>query len=151
MAVLVRACDGLLAPYTLESWCNDRVFGLAVGLVFGLAVGIGGVLAFELLSGLVLDGAERVLVIVRIGVGSWLVYGVASCVTWPTTMAWLQLQGSRRVPAVGLMPFLNDARIRGVLRTVGAIYQFRHATLQDRLAGQTTSSPATSSAASHRF
>ncbi|MGH3924826.1 MAG: hypothetical protein ACRDTT_18525, partial [Pseudonocardiaceae bacterium] len=33
-----------------ESWRDDRVFGLAVGLTFGLAVGIGGVLGFALLD-----------------------------------------------------------------------------------------------------
>jgi hypothetical protein len=34
------------------------------------------------------------------------------------------------------MRFLEDARERGVLRTVGPVYQFRHARLQDRLANQ---------------
>jgi hypothetical protein len=33
-----------------------------------------------------------------------------------------------------LMRFLDDAHRRGVLRQVGAVYQFRHARLQDRLA-----------------
>jgi hypothetical protein len=33
------------------------------------------------------------------------------------------------------MRFLEDARKRDVLRTVGPVYQFRHARLQDRLAG----------------
>ena len=45
----------------------------------------------------------------------------------------VQLAGRRRTP-VRLMRFLNDARERGVLRTVGPVYQFRHARLQDRLA-----------------
>jgi hypothetical protein len=31
--------------------------------------------------------------------------------------------------------FLEDARERSVLRTVGSVYQFRHARLQDQLAG----------------
>ena len=75
-----------------------------------------------------------------------LVYGVTSSVTWSTTLAWLQLQRSHQVPAVGLMSFLDDARNRGVLRTVEAVYQFRHATLQDQLAGQTTCSPTSSAA-----
>jgi len=35
------------------------------------------------------------------------------------------------------MEFLEDARKRGVLRTIGPIYQFRHARLQDRLASST--------------
>jgi hypothetical protein len=34
------------------------------------------------------------------------------------------------------MRFLEDARSRNVLRTVGPVYQFRHARLQDRLAAQ---------------
>ncbi|MEV4050039.1 hypothetical protein AB0J55_02525 [Amycolatopsis sp. NPDC049688] len=34
-----------------------------------------------------------------------------------------------------LARFLDDARERQILRTVGSDYQFRHATLQDRLAG----------------
>jgi hypothetical protein len=32
------------------------------------------------------------------------------------------------------MAFLDDAYRRGVLRRAGAVYQFRHARLQDRLA-----------------
>ncbi|MGH3721874.1 MAG: hypothetical protein ACRDRI_24135 [Pseudonocardiaceae bacterium] len=55
-----------------------------------------------------------------------------------TTLVWRQLRLSGHVPAVRLMPFLEDARERGVLRTVGDVYQFRHATLQDQLAGQCT-------------
>jgi hypothetical protein len=34
------------------------------------------------------------------------------------------------------MRFLENARERNVLRTVGPVYQFRHARLQDRLAEQ---------------
>jgi hypothetical protein len=72
-----------------------------------------------------------------------------SSVTWPTILAWPQLQCFRCVPAVGLMAFLEDARTRGVLRTVGAVYQFRHANPADYLAKQTTSSPAACSATQH--
>jgi hypothetical protein len=35
---------------------------------------------------------------------------------------------------VGLMNVLEDARDREVRRTVGTVYQFRHATPQDQLA-----------------
>jgi hypothetical protein len=35
-----------------------------------------------------------------------------------------------------LLHFLEDARQRDVLRTVGPIYQFRHARRRDRLAGR---------------
>jgi hypothetical protein len=40
---------------------------------------------------------------------------------------------TRRLPW-RLMSFLADAHQRGILRQVGAVYQFRHATIQDRLA-----------------
>ena len=33
-----------------------------------------------------------------------------------------------------IIRFLEDAHRRGILRTVGTLYQFRHARLQDRLA-----------------
>jgi hypothetical protein len=62
----------------------------------------------------------------------------------PTIMAWRELRISGYVPSVKLMPFLEDARERGVLRTVGSVYQFRHAILQDQLAGQTIPNSAVS-------
>jgi len=40
-----------------------------------------------------------------------------------------------------MMAFLADAHQRGVLRRVGAVYQFRHISLQQRLAGQYTGQP----------
>ncbi|MGH3688040.1 MAG: hypothetical protein ACRDRU_15530 [Pseudonocardiaceae bacterium] len=146
----------------LESWRNDRVFGLAAGLAFGLpfglpygiglglAVGHSSGLAAGLVAGLgtglVVTLAAGLLFALAVG----LPYGITSSETWPTTLTWrLQLRRSHHVPAVGLMPFLEDARERGVLRTAGAVYQFRHATLQDQLAGHTTSNPATSPTAQH--
>jgi hypothetical protein len=39
-------------------------------------------------------------------------------------------------PLFGSLPLPEDVRERDVLRTVGAVYQFRHAILQDHLAGQ---------------
>ncbi|MGB8200794.1 MAG: hypothetical protein WCF33_14060 [Pseudonocardiaceae bacterium] len=128
----------------LESWRNDQVFGLVVGLTFGLAAGFGSGLGFGLVRGLV-NGIVNGLIN---GLTVGLVYGITSSVTWSTTLAWrLQLTRCRRVPAIGLMSFLEDARARGVLRTVGGVYQFRHATLQDKLAGQATAGPAAASAA----
>jgi len=122
-----------------ESWRNDRVVGLVFGLAVGLALGLGQGLAHGLVfgySGGLAGGLVNGLQIgAYIGLPLGLVCGITSSVTWPTTLAWHQLRLSR-VPAVGLMCFLEDARTRGVLRTVGAVYQFRHATLQDHLAGQ---------------
>jgi hypothetical protein len=43
--------------------------------------------------------------------------------------------------AVRIMRFLEDARARGLLRTVGPLYQFRHARLQDRLTAGPETAP----------
>jgi hypothetical protein len=57
----------------------------------------------------------------RLG-GAWLWFVIAR--------TWLAARG--QLPW-RLMRFLNDAYQRGVLRQVGATYQFRHARLQDHL------------------
>ena len=51
---------------------------------------------------------------------------------------WLWLQG--RLP-LRSTEFLGDAHTRGALRQIGAIYQFRHARLQDRLGSASTDLP----------
>ena len=114
----------------LEIWRNDRMVGLVVGLAVGVAFGV----AFGVALGLVVGLAFGLVV--------GLVVGLTSSQTWWTTLAWLQLQRSANVPAVRLMAFLEDARRLDVLRTVGAVYQFRHASLQDHLADQATVSSA---------
>lgn len=85
--------------------------GLGSGLS-GLGAGCG--LLFAIVSGLVvgLHSAFGGLVIVRV---------------------WFALRG--QLPW-RVMRFLDDAYRRGVLRQVGAVYQFRHARLQDRLASR---------------
>jgi hypothetical protein len=124
----------------LESWHNDRVFGLVTGLVFGLAAGA----AFGLAFWLTLGPAEALMLGLVTGLTVGLTYGITSSTTWATTLAWqLQLRRFHHIPTVRLLPFLEDARQRGVLRTVGAIYQFRHATLQDHLTNQQQEIPAT--------
>jgi hypothetical protein len=72
----------------------------------------------------------------RSGLGAGFVWGITSSVMWPASFAWRQLRRSHRFSAVALVPFLEDARSRGFLRAVGAVYQFRYATLQDQLAGE---------------
>jgi len=51
---------------------------------------------------------------------------------------WSWLQG--RLP-LRSTEFLDDAHTRGALRQIGAIYQFRHARLQDRLGSARTDRP----------
>jgi hypothetical protein len=90
--------------------------GFVVGLVVGLVAGLvyGGVLG--LVSGLLLG------LLVGLFNTSWGGFAIAR--------VWLALL--RRLP-LRVMAFLDDAHRRGVLRQVGAAYQFRHARLQDHL------------------
>lgn len=94
------------------------VVGLAVGLPFGLAGGLGVGLGFGLAVGLAGGLA------VGLGQTAWGAFVL--------TRVWLAARG--RIP-FDLMAFLADAHEkRGVLRQVGAVYQFRHIELQRRLA-----------------
>ncbi|WP_431895043.1 NACHT domain-containing protein [Micromonospora haikouensis] len=70
------------------------------------------------------------------------VVGLATGLMWALTSAWGQWLVLIRLwlPLRGRLPwrtfaFLSDARDRGVLRQVGAVYQFRHARLQHYLSG----------------
>ena len=118
--------DDVTPSDPLESWRRDRTYGLAYGLVLGLAGGVG--LGFGLGFGFGLG--TRLLFGLVVGLVFYLVYPVA----WPTALACLQLRIAHGTP-VRMIRFLEDARARNVLRTVGPLYQFRHARLQDRLAG----------------
>jgi hypothetical protein len=69
------------------------------------------------------------------GLVAGLTSGLVYPQSWSSSLAFVQLAASDRTP-VRLMRFLEDARSRSVLRTVGPVYQFRHARLQDRLAAQ---------------
>jgi hypothetical protein len=118
-----------LSPFS--SWRSDRAFGLVVGLVDALQVGLVVGLGAGLRVGLWYD--LRIGLWVGLGAGFlvWLVYPQS----WSSSLAFAQLAAFGRTP-VRLMRFLEDARSRSVLRTVGPVYQFRHARLQDRLAAQ---------------
>ena len=85
--------------------------GLLAGLVVGILVGLGGGLVTRLVTRLVYTQS------------------------WSSFLASAQLAASDRTP-VRLMRFPEDARSRSVLRTVGPVYQFRDASLQDRLASE---------------
>jgi hypothetical protein len=63
----------------------------------------------------------------------FIIFGLNEAAWWPYIRAksWLALRGALPWP---LMNFLEDAHRRGVLRQVGAVYQFRHIDLQHRLA-----------------
>jgi hypothetical protein len=116
----------------LPSRRSDQASGLVAGLVVWLGVG----LAFGIASGIGTGNLARGL---AFGLGSGLVAGLLVGLvypqSWSASLAFAQLAASDRTP-VRLMRFLEDARSRSVLRTVGPFYQFRHARLQDRLAAQ---------------
>ncbi|WNO76850.1 NACHT domain-containing protein [Streptomyces sp. AM8-1-1] len=97
-------------------------FGLAPGLVFGVMFGMG----LEPMSGLGVGLA--------VGLGVAVTLGRLQAVWADYTIVRLCL-GMRRELPIDLMPFLKDAHERrGVLRQVGAVYQFRHIDLQRHLA-----------------
>jgi hypothetical protein len=121
-----------LSPLT--SWRSDRAHGLTAALAFGLAYGV----MVGLMTGTP-DGFGNG------GLWTGVAAGLAAAVgtvlggafilprTWPASLAFAQLAARGHTP-VHLMRFLEDARDRNVLRTIGPAYQFRHARLQDRLA-----------------
>jgi hypothetical protein len=131
-AGLSQPAAGDASPLTPPaSWRRDQAFGLIVGLVLGVSLGLG--LGFGL-------GAGRVAGVVFglvYGLVFGLVWGLSFSQTWTASLAFAQLAMRWHTPA-RLLRFLEDARQRDVLRTVGPVYQFRHARLQDRLARQAT-------------
>ncbi|MEU7903474.1 hypothetical protein [Actinoplanes sp. NPDC049118] len=115
----------------MSALANDRraslVVGITTGLAYGIPSGIAGVRAGGIADGL-LAGVGGVLgglvagAAFAMATGSWLMFVVTR----------LLLAARRRLP-LNLMQFLQDAHDRGVLRQAGAVYQFRHVRLQQRL------------------
>ncbi|MFH8801241.1 helix-turn-helix domain-containing protein [Streptomyces sp. NPDC017936] len=106
--------------------------------VFGATVGLGVEVVVDLLQGhlgrLDMNHAVSLTIGVISGLGGALGYTL-SMTAWGQwcvlSRVWLPLTG--RLPWA-VVAFLDDAYRRGVLRRAGAVYQFRHARLQDHLA-----------------
>jgi hypothetical protein len=132
--------DSTSSPSPTLSRLDDRryafVVGLALALQNGLMVGLTGRLVIGFEGGLVV-GPAAALAFAGAGLAFGLVAGTASSTVWHASLAAAQLARHWHTP-LHLMRFLEDARERNVLRTVGPVYQFRHARLQDRLAAATT-------------
>jgi len=124
----------------------DLVLALATGLACGLLgrfmLGTAGSIAYGLagavVGGQVFPRATSATQAIVAGIMFGLAVGLAVCLTrawgaFTMTRLWLAARG--RLP-LRFMDFLADAHRRGVLRQVGAVYQFRHVRLQDRLANQ---------------
>jgi transcriptional regulator with XRE-family HTH domain len=103
---------------------QSLMFGLVTWLCYAIMVGVLHGPRFGLVYGL-----SYGLVL-----GFAISLGAASLTAWGTWMVfarvWLPVNG--RLPW-SLPEFLEDAYERGVLRRAGAVYQFRHAHLQDHL------------------
>jgi hypothetical protein len=87
-------------------------------------------------NAMVYDTTENVEFGLLAGLIIGVIAGLTRSAVWTGWISQLYLRGRVGLP-INLMRFLEDARTRGLLRTIGPIYQFRHATLQDRLAGTT--------------
>jgi NACHT domain len=114
------------AASPMASLAEDRTDAIVSGPMLGLLIAAASVATF-----LALFGAAGAWIAVGAGIASttrvffhhaWPWYGMARI--------WLAVR--RQLPW-RLMGFLADAHQRGVLRQMGAIYQFRHIELQKRL------------------
>ncbi len=129
-AALADDPDSTNSRSPVASWHDGPKLGLMVGLATGLMVGLSAGLVTGLSSGL-RNGLESGI---PAGVGIGVGIGFISCVVGLVFLAEVRMAIKWRTP-IRLMRFLEDARSRNILRTVGPVYQFRHARLQDRLAG----------------
>lgn len=129
--------DKLSTP--VGSWHGNRrlvrtleaAAGMTVAIVAGAAAGV----LMERITGVTADGAAAGLAVgATVGLSAVFVVGATNVNFFmPAYAAFALLRHSGHGPA-RMMDFLEDARERGVLRTAGPVYQFRHARLQDLLA-----------------
>ncbi|GIG93188.1 NACHT domain-containing protein [Plantactinospora endophytica] len=112
----------------LTGWRRDRATGLVVGIAFGLASGVLTGIAFGMWYGF----GRGLTIGVTVGVATGIAMSLSYVRTWDARLAFVQIWLAGDGP-VRSMEFFEDAHRRGVLRTVGPVYQFRHARLRDRL------------------
>ena len=129
--------DSIRIPSPVMSWRNDRkhsiVLGLLVGVVTGVLSGVLACILYGIASGPVAGvnlGSQWGIIMALV---TWPIVGIGISRRWTTALASAQLSRRWHTP-LNLMKFLDDAHRRNILRTVGPVYQFRHARLQDRLA-----------------
>ncbi|MER6831609.1 NACHT domain-containing protein [Streptosporangium sp. NPDC000563] len=142
------------ATLPLTSWKADRALTLlrvvTLGLAVGLPVGLLAGSSFGRLAALAAGFAGGLPVGLPVGLASGLaaglMVGLSRGLTFGNHHAWLaytiavrRLAKKEHLPRE-LMAFLDDAHRLGLLRTIGPIYQFRHAELQDHLAAPPSSS-----------
>ncbi|WP_235498098.1 NACHT domain-containing protein [Frankia sp. R43] len=114
---------------------QDRTSGLASMLIAGLAAGFAAasIAGFAAAPGFTMGPAARLTFALAFGLVVGLVVALASA--WGRlglARLWL---ATRRQQPLHLIAFLEDAHARGVLRQAGAVWEFRHSSLQRYLAG----------------
>jgi len=125
--MLVGPAAVLLFSFVLQ-------FNLKIGVVAGLLMGTTDWLVSWLLGQLRVGGLQGQLISgLLVGVVGGSLFGVLKTAWWAFTVTRCRLALRRCLPWQ-LMRFLADAHQRGVLRQSGAIYEFRHIQLQQRLA-----------------
>ncbi|GIF68725.1 hypothetical protein Ais01nite_67600 [Asanoa ishikariensis] len=106
------------------------------GLKVGLAPGVVGGAGSGLVVGLPFGFASGLTVGLILGFAYWLTSGLSNDAASRLQIAELALGRG-----VKLMPFLESAWHKQVLRRAGTVYQFRHAALQDLLADPSRDAP----------
>ena len=129
LADAIADSDSTCSPSPPVSWHNERSYSIFIGLLFGLAGGLLVGLTVGLANGRANGLANGLVFGLLVGLAS----GLLASHVWSLSLAAAQLAWQWHTP-LRFMSFLEDARERNVLRTVGPVYQFRHARLQDRLA-----------------
>ncbi len=128
--------DKLTTP--MDSYQGNHRLVLAVEIAVGVAVGVTSGIAFGVSVWIAIALAPGIVVGITTGIAFGVLAGIAAGATnvnffLPAFVAFALMRLTGRGP-VRMMGFLEDARRRGVLRTAGPVYQFRHARLQDLLA-----------------
>lgn len=111
-----------------SAWRREFQFGLVFGVAFEVVSGVSGGFVNGLMAATGAGFMSGVAGGLVFGLGS----GLVSSATWATALANVQLWRRGEAPA-RLLRFLDDARERQILRSVGPVYQFRDARLQNRL------------------
>jgi len=127
---------GILRHSKFEFIRRNLTMGLILGLIFGIIFALLGGLKFGLTFGILAALAAMLsFSITAVIVGVFAGGRMRGVPAWPAyEFVRVALKLERRVPW-RLMRFLDDAHHLGIVRQAGAMYQFRHATLQDHLAG----------------
>ncbi|TWP49470.1 hypothetical protein FKR81_23250 [Lentzea tibetensis] len=113
-------------------WRDDLLAGIGTAITTGFVVFVLTALAF-----IVRPDTGNLGGALAVGVATGLALALLVMESATAAVAQAYLAMRHRTP-LRLLRFMEDARSRHLLRTVGPIYQFRHATLQDRLAGVPT-------------